>query len=124
MVETLREERRLRLFENMYRIFGPKGDQNKEWRRLHNEELHSLYRSPNIKSRILRSAGHTARMEEGRNSFQILTGKPTGKRHLGRPRGRWEENIRSDLKERDVNTRNWIDSTQIGIIGEPLWMRY
>ena len=70
------------------RIFGPKRDENGEWRRLHNEELHSLYRSPNIfrviKSRILRWAGHVARMGKGRSAFKILTGKPTGKRPLGR----------------------------------------
>ena len=66
------------------RIFGPKRDENGEWRRLHNEELHSLYRSPNIvrviKSRRLIWAGHVARMEEGRSAFKILTGKNTGKR--------------------------------------------
>ena len=64
-----------------------------EWRRLHNEELHSLYRSPNIvrviKSTRLRWAGHVARMEEGRSAFKIVTGKPTGKRPLGRPWLRW-----------------------------------
>ena len=62
-------------------MFGPKGDANEEWRRLHNEELHSLYRPPNIvrviKSIRLRWAGHVARMEEGRSAFKILTGKPT-----------------------------------------------
>jgi len=62
-------------------IFGPKKDENGEWIRLHNEELHSLYRSPNIarviKSNRLRWAGHLARMEEGRCAFKILTGKPT-----------------------------------------------
>ena len=90
----LREERRLRVFENriLRRIFGPKRDENGEWRRLHNEELHSLDRSPNIvrviKSRRLRWAGHVTRIEEGRSAFKILTGKPTGKRHLGRPRRR------------------------------------
>ena len=66
------------------RIFGPKRDENGKWRRLHNEELHSLYRSPNIvrviKSRRLRSAEYVARMEEGRSAFKIITGKPTGKR--------------------------------------------
>ena len=82
---TLREAFRLRVLENriLRRIFGPK---NGEWRRIHNEELHSLYRSPNvvrvIKSRRLKWAGHVARMEESRSSFKILTGKPTGKRHL------------------------------------------
>ena len=71
MVSTLREESRLRVFENriVRQIFGPKRDENGEWRRLHNEELHSLYRSPNIvrgiKYRRLRWAGHVARMEEG-----------------------------------------------------------
>ena len=83
----LREERKLRLFENKI----PR-DENGEWRRLHNEELHSLYRLPNIvrviKSRKLRWAGHVARMEEGRSAFKILTGKPTEKRPLGRPRRR------------------------------------
>ena len=74
------------------RIFGPKRDENGEWRRLHNDDLQSLYRSPNvvrvIKSRRLRWAGHVARMEESKSAFKILTGKPTGKRHLGRPRRR------------------------------------
>ena len=89
---TLGEESRLRVFENriLRRIFGPKRDENGEWRRLHNEEFHSLYRLPNvvrvIKSRRLRWAGHVVRMEEGRSAFKILTGKPTGKRLLGRPR--------------------------------------
>ena len=87
---TLREECRLRVFENriLRRIFGPERDENGEWRRLHNEEFRSLYRSHNIvrviKSRTLRWAGHVARMEEGRSAFKILTGKPTGKRPLGR----------------------------------------
>ena len=73
------------VFENriLRRMFGPKRDENGEWRRLHNEELHSLYRSPNlirvIKSRRSRWTGHVARMEEGRNAFKILTGEPKGK---------------------------------------------
>ena len=76
----------MRVFENriLRRIFGPKRDENGEGRRLHNEELHSLYRSPNIvrviKSIRLRWAGHVVRMEESRSAFKILTGKPTGKR--------------------------------------------
>ena len=89
---------------------GPKRDENGEWRRLHNEELHILYHSPNIarmnKSTRLRWAGHVARMEEDRSSFNILTCTPTGKRPLGKPRCRWEYNIRMDLKETSFNTRN------------------
>ena len=105
------------IFENriLRRIFRPKGDENGEWRRLHNEELHSLYRSLNIvrmdKSRRLRWAGHVARMEEGRSAFKMLTGKPTGKRPLGRPRRRREDNIRMV---------NGLIRLRIGIIGDPL----
>ena len=89
---TLREESRLRVFENriLRRILWPKRDKNGDWRRLHNEELHRLYRSPNIvreiESRRLRWTGHIAGMDEGRSAFKILIGKPTGKRTLGRPR--------------------------------------
>ena len=72
-----------------------------EWRWLHNEELHSFYRSPNIvrviKSRRLRWAGHVARMEEGRSALLILIGIPTGKIPLGRPGRRWDFNIRMEL---------------------------
>ena len=97
-----------------YRIFGPKRDENGEWRRLHNEEIQSLFRSPNIvrviKSRRLRWAGHIARMEEGRSAFEILTGKATGKRPLKRHRRRWEDNIRMGLEEIDINSGNWVDS--------------
>ena len=100
----------------MRRIFGPKRNENGEWRRLHNEELHSLYRLPNIvraiKSRKLRWAGHVARMEECRKEcFKNFTstGKPTGKRPLGNPRRRWEDNIRMDLKEIGINMRTWVE---------------
>ena len=83
------------------RIFGPKRDENGESTRLHNEELHSFYRSPNIlrviKSRRLRWAGHVFRMEESGSAFKTLKGKSTGKRLLERPRCRWEDNIRMDL---------------------------
>jgi hypothetical protein len=65
-----------------------------------------------IKSIILKWPGHVAIMEEGRSAFKILIGKPTGKRILGRPRLRWEDNIRMDLKEIGINTRNWVDSAQ------------
>ena len=65
-----------------------------------------------IKSRRLRWAGHVARMEEGRSAFKISTGKPAGKRPLGRPRRRWEDNIRMDLEEIGINTKNWVDLAQ------------
>ena len=83
-----------------------------------------MYRSPNIvrviKSRRLSWAGHVARMEESRSALKILTGKPTGKIPLGRPRCRWEDNIRMDLEEIGINARNWVDSAQNRNIGEPL----
>ena len=60
----------------------------------------------------MRWAGHVARMKEGRSAFKILTGTPTGKRTIGRPRCRWEDNIRMDLKEIGINMRNWVDSVQ------------
>ena len=88
---TLREERRLRVFENrmLRRVFGPKRDEVKgEWRKLHNEELSDLYSLPNIvrviKSRRMRWAGHVARMGEGRGMHRVLVGKPEGRRPLGR----------------------------------------
>ena len=107
-----------RVLENriLRRIFGPKRDENEEWRRRHNEEFHSLYRSPNIgrvtKSRRLRWAGHVARIEEFRSAFKILTGKSTGKRPLGRPRRRGEDNIRMDFEEIGINAGNWVGSAR------------
>ena len=75
-------------------------------------KLHSLYLSPNIvrviKSRSLRWPGHVARMEESRNAFKTV--KSIGKRPLGKPRRRWEDNIRMDLNEMEISTRNWLDS--------------
>jgi hypothetical protein len=92
---TAREERKLRMFENMVlrRIFGPRRDEvTGELRRLHNEELNGLYFSPNIvrviKSRRMRWARHVARMGEERGAYRVLVGKPEGKRPLGRPRRR------------------------------------
>ena len=103
---TLREERRLRVFENrvLRRIFGSKRDEvTGGWRKLHNEELRDLYSLPNIvrvvKSRRMRWAGHVARMGEGRGVHRVLVGKPEGKRPLGRPRRIWEDNIKMDLQE-------------------------
>ena len=65
-----------------------------------------------IKSRRLRWAGHVARMEEGRSAIKILTGKPTEKRPLGKPRSRWKDNIRIDLEDIVMNAGNWVDSAQ------------
>jgi hypothetical protein len=103
---TLREEHRLRVFENRVprKIFGPESDEViGGWRKLHNEELHNLYFSPTIiriiESRRMRWAGHVARMGPKRNAYRILVGKPDGKRPLGRPRRRWDDNIRMDLRE-------------------------
>jgi hypothetical protein len=103
---TLREEHRLRVFENrvLRRIFGPRRDEvTGEWRKLHSEELHNLYSSLDIirqvKSRRMRWAGHVARMGEERKVYKVLMGNPEGKRPLGRPRRRWEYGIRMDLRE-------------------------
>jgi hypothetical protein len=94
------------VFENrvLRGIFGPKRDEViGGWRELHNEELHNLYCSPNIiriiKSGRVRWAGYVARMGEKRTAYRILVGKPEGKRPLGRPRRRWEDNIKMDLIE-------------------------
>jgi hypothetical protein len=86
------------------RIFGPKRDEIIiGWRRLHNEELHNLYSSPNIirmiKSRRMSWAGHVAQMGRKRNAYKILVGKPEGKRPLGRPRCRWVDNVKIDVRE-------------------------
>jgi hypothetical protein len=116
---TLKEERGLRVFENrvLRRIFGPKRDEvTGEWSKLHNEELNGLYSLPNIvrviKSRRLRLAGHVARMGEGRGVYRILVGKPEGKRLLGRPRHRWEDNVRMDLQEVGCAYEDWIGLAQ------------
>ncbi|KAJ4442648.1 hypothetical protein ANN_04237 [Periplaneta americana] len=116
---TLREEQRLRVYENkvLRKIFGAKRDEvTGEWRKLHNAELHALYTSPdiikNIKSRRLRWAGHVARMGESRNAYRVLVGRPEGKRPLGRPRRRWEDDIKMDLREIGYDGRDWINLAQ------------
>ncbi|KAJ4445703.1 hypothetical protein ANN_12388 [Periplaneta americana] len=99
------------------KIFGAKRDEvTGEWRKLHNAELHALYSSPdmirNIKSRRLRWAGHVARMDESRNAYRVLVGRLEGKRPLGRPRRRWEDNIKMDLREVGYDGRDWINLAQ------------
>jgi hypothetical protein len=86
-------------------------EEDGSWRKLHNNELHSLYSSPNIvrviKSRKMRWEGHVARMGEGRVVYRVLVGRP-----LGRPRRRWEENIKLDLREIGNDGANWIQLAQ------------
>ena len=103
------------MFEHkvLRKIFGAKrGEITGEWRRLHNAELHALYTSPNIirnlKSRRLRWARHVAHMEHFRNAYRVLMGKPEGKKPLGRPRHRWEDNIKMDLSEVVCDPEDWI----------------
>ena len=115
---TLREERRLRVFENgvLRRIFGPKRDKiTREWRTLHNEEFNDLYSSPNIvrvtKSRRIGWAGHVARMGDRRGICRVLVGKPEGKRSLGTPRHRWED-IKMDLQKVGCGDMGWIELAQ------------
>ena len=113
---TLRKERRLRVFENrvLRKVFGPKRDEvTGEWRKLHNEELNDLYSLPNIlrvvKSRPMSWAGHVAHMGEDRGVHRVLVGKPEGRRPLGRPRRRWEDNIKMDLKEDGGACGDWME---------------
>ena len=87
-----------------------------EWRKLHNEELNDLYCSPNtirvIKSRKMRWAGHVACMGERRGVYRVLVVKPEGKKPLGRPKHRWEDNIKMDLKEVGCGGMDWIELGQ------------
>jgi hypothetical protein len=95
------------------RIFGPKRDEVTDgWRKLHNEELHGLYSSPSIvkviKARRMRWAGYVARMGEVRCAYNIFVGRPEGRRPLGRPRRRWEDNFKMDLREIGFGDMDWI----------------
>jgi hypothetical protein len=114
----LREERRLRVFENrvLRKIFGPKREEDGSWRKLHNDELHSLYSSPNIvtviKSRRMRWTGHVARTGEGKGVYSVLVRRPDGKRPLGRPRRKWEDNIKMYLRKIGIDGANWIHLAQ------------
>jgi hypothetical protein len=120
---TLKEEHRLRVFENraLKKIFGHKSEEDGSWRKLQNNELHSLYSSKNIvrviKSRKMRWAGHVARMEKGRGVYRVLVGRSEWKRPLGRPRRRWEDNIKMNLREIGIDGPNWIQLFQ----GRAVW---
>ena len=99
------------------RIFGPKRDEVKgEWTKLHNEELNGIYSSSSvvrvIKSRRMRWAGHVAHMGERRGIYRFLVGKPEAKRSLGRPRLRWEYNIKMALQEVGCGRMDWIELAQ------------
>jgi len=107
------------VFENrvLRRVFGHKGDEvTGEWKKLHNEELSDLYSLPNVvrvvKSRRTRWAGHVARMGEVRGVHRVLVGKPEGNRPLGRPRRRWEDNIKMDLQEVGGACGDWLELAQ------------
>jgi hypothetical protein len=85
------------------KTFGRKREEDGSCKKLHNDELHNLYSSPNIvrliKSRMMKWEGHVARMGDGRGVYRVLVGAPEGKKPLGRPRHRWEYNIKIDLRE-------------------------
>ena len=107
------------MFENrvLSKLFGPKRDEvTGEWRKLHNEELNDLYSLPNIvwvvKSRRMRWAGHVALMEGDRGVHRVLVRKLEGKRPLGRPRRRWEDNIKMDLQEVGGDRGDWMELAQ------------
>ena len=109
----------MRVSENrvLRRVYGPKRDEvTGAWRKLHNEELSDLYSLPNIvrvvKSRRMRWAVHVARMGEGRGVHRVLVGKPEEKRPLGRPRRRWEDNIKLDLQEVGGSCGGWMELAQ------------
>jgi hypothetical protein len=115
----MREEHRLRVLDNqvLRGIFGPKRDEvTGEWRKLHNDEFDDLYFSPHIvwviKSRRMRWAEHVACMGEGRGVYRVLVGKPEEKRPLGRPRRRWEDDIKMDLQEVGYGGIDWIELAQ------------
>jgi hypothetical protein len=113
------------VFENrvLRRIFGPKRDEvTREWNKLHKEELHNLYSSPNIirqiKSRRMRRAGHVACMGEERRVYKVLVGKPKRRTSLGRPRHRWEDGIRVDLQK--IGGEEGVEWIQL-VQGRDLW---
>jgi len=115
----LREEHRLKVSENgvLRRILRPERDEvTREWRKVHNEELNDLCSSPSIvrviKSRRIRWAGHVARMGERGDVYRFLVRKPGSKRPLGRPRRKWEDNIKMDLQEVGCGGMDWMGLAQ------------
>jgi len=115
----LREECRLRVSENrvLTRIFGPKRDEvPEEWRKLHNEVFNDTCSSPYIvwviKSRRMSLVGHVAFTGESRGVYMVSAGKPEGKRPLGRPRRRWEDNITIDHQVEGCEGMDWTDLAQ------------
>jgi hypothetical protein len=97
------------------RIFGPEREEDRSWREVHNDELHGLYSSPNIvraiKLRRMRWMVYVAHMGEGRGVYRFYVGRPEGKGPLGRPRCRWEDNIKMNLREIRIEGTNWIQSS-------------
>jgi hypothetical protein len=98
-------------------MFGPKVEEvTGDWRRLHNGELHNLYTSQNtiwvIKSSTMSWMGHVTCMGQMRNAYNILVGKPEAKRPLGRPRHRWKDNFRMDLREIGWEGMDWVHLAQ------------
>jgi hypothetical protein len=97
-------------------IFGPKREEHGSWRKLQKDEFHGLYSSSNIvgviKRRRIRWAGHVARMWERRDVYRVLVGRPEGNRPLGRPRRKWEDNIKMDLRKTGIDMANWIRLAQ------------
>jgi hypothetical protein len=106
---TVGEEHRVLENRVLRKIFGPKREEDGSWRKLHNDKLHSLYSSLNrvINTRRTRWAGHVAHMGERRGVYKVLVGRPKGKRQLGRPRCRWEDNIQMGLREIGISGANW-----------------
>jgi hypothetical protein len=104
------------LESRLLKLFGLKREEDGWWGKLRNDELHSLCSSPNIvrviKSRRMRWAGCVARMVEGRGVYRISVGTNEGKRPFGRPRHRWEDKIKMDLRELGIDGANWIRLAQ------------
>jgi hypothetical protein len=114
------------MFENevLRRIFEPTSNRNEvtgEWIKLHKEDLNDLYSSPNIvrgiKSRRMRWAGHVAHMVDRNGVYRVLVGKHEGKRPLGKPRRRWEDNIQTELQKVGCGGIDWIDLVRAGTGG-------